>query len=265
LALALAAGCAAPTRQLTTRAIEDPAVLPRGLAAFSVAGSVSRLDSPRATNGASDLGFAFGITDKLELDRLALRYAFLDDAPPPADAPDAPRSRLSLVLRGGLDGIGYSSTEHLIARTALSVRVGKHLGARVRVSATLGWNGFWTSNPQPTTAFYSSYLWPRVDRASELTLTTGALVQLVDHLALGAGVGVHQLHACFVPTCGEAARGFSMSLGPSLRPWRWLAVSAWGLAGERWRPDAPPFPPTAAVPPTHVSWYGAGGDVTFFW
>jgi hypothetical protein len=259
-ALVVASGCAAPTRHLTTRALEDPAVLPRGLAAASVGASVSRLDAPRMTNGASDLGFSYGITDKLELDRLALRYAFLDDAPAPAGTPpETPRARLSLVLRAGLDGLGYSSTEHLIAEPALSVRVGKHLGERVRVSASLEWFAFWASNPQPASSAYSLYLWPRGDRLSQLTLSTGVLVQLADHLSVGYGLFFHQMHACVVPTCDEAARGVSTSLGPSLRPWRWLAVSVWGLAGVRWRPDAPP--PTQ----TQVSWLGAGGDVTLTW
>jgi hypothetical protein len=269
-AAALALGCATPSRRLTTRAVDDPAVLPRGLASVAANQSVERLDPGDRWSRNLMLTVRYGITDKLELDNLSLRYAVLDDAPPPEGTPPAtPRRRLRLVLHGGVTGIGYSSLDGLIAFPTLSAQVGKHLGTRVYVWAELWWLGVWVGTPQPRATAYSSYLWPNTGRASEGSLSGGAVVQLVDHLTLGGSVTADELGACTLPDCTWAARGYAASLGPSLRPWRWLSLSVYASVGERWRnlelPVPQRDPQVPDVPPRHVSWAGLSGQATLYW
>jgi hypothetical protein len=270
LALAVAGGCATPSRHLTTRAIDDPAVLPRGLASLSVGTWAERLDTTGRWSWASVFGFRYGITDRLELDRLTLAFAWLDDAPPPSGTPPGTRRPpVSLILRGGVNGIGWASLEGFIALPTLSVELAKHVTERVRLSAQLGWDGTWVANPQPEETLYTAYLWPNTDRRSELLLSAGALIQVADHVSVRYGASVHQLDGCFVPTCAAAARGFATSLGPSFRPWRWLVISVAGYAGARWRRTNPVLPAPALMPPdlppTQVSWLGVSGALTFLW
>jgi hypothetical protein len=271
LAVTLALGCATPPRKLTTRAVDDPAVLPRRLAALSLSGWADRLERTGSWNENLLLNFRYGITDRLELNNLSLRYALLDDAPPPADAPPGTRRPpLSLVFGAGLNGIGYSSLEELFVLPTLSVLVEKHVGARLRLWTALGWDAFWVGTPRQRNTLYTSYLRPNAARTSDVSFAAGASVQLVDHLALTGSVGAHELYACTVPTCDWAARGVSAGVGPAVRPWRWLELVVRAYATERWRPTNPSIPQPAplipdVLPPLHVSWYGVSGSATFFW
>jgi hypothetical protein len=262
--------CATPSRRLTTRIVEDPMVLPRGLFGLSVQPSVTKYSTRDAAAWDLGLTFRYGITDRLQLEGLSLRYAFLDDAPVYGDgAPDGRRhGPLSLSVRAGVDGIGYSSIEGLIVLPTLSVAARKHLGSRAFVWADAEAGGGWVTTQPSFTGPYGSTLWPGWPN-SRVALTAGGTVQVVDHLAVSAGAGVHQLHACAVPTCAWAARGATAFAGPILRPWPWLSVSASGQLGGRERPFVAVVPDPdgmgPVLPPRDVWWWGVNTFVTFFW
>jgi hypothetical protein len=265
-------GCATPSRTLTTRMIDDPAVLPRRLFAFSIDPYVSKFSTWKEPFVLWQPAFAYGITDRLELDSLiALRYAILDDAPAYADGlPDGRRrGRLSLVARAGFDGIGYSSMQGLITLPDLSITARKHLGGSVAVNLHAGADGYWVASPAQSVTPYGSTLWPR-GPYSRIWFGTGAGVQVVDHLFLGARVDVHQIYGCSVPAaCAWAARGVSTGAGPTLRPNRWFQLRLSGELGARERPFVAIVPdPTGGVPPLpprDVWWWSVGVDATFYW
>jgi hypothetical protein len=262
LTAVLAAGCAAPTRYLSTRAVDDPIVLPRGLFDLWAKTSASQ-NTPGSSGEQVFFGFGYGITDRLQLTRFGLRYAILDDAPPPPGArTPALRAPVSLAVDGGLTGFGYSSAEGLILLPSLSIEVAKHVDARLRVWTSASWDAFWTQTPLPSVSPYWESLWPRSRRTSNFELSAGAVVQLEDHVALVASVTEGQAHACVAPTCGWASRAFGVSVGPVVRPWRFLSLSARGFFGDRWRPDVSL---DAGAPPDHVFWSGVSGTVSFFW
>jgi hypothetical protein len=265
-------GCAAPSRPLTTRLVDDPVVLPRRLFAATVQATTTKYSTRDELGWAFPFTFRYGITDRLELNGLALRYALLDDAPAPADgAPDGRRhGRLSLAVRGGVDAIGYSSIEGLIALPTLSLLARRHLGARAYLWASAEADAAWATSP--STLFqdrYSRALWPRWPN-SRVELAAGGVLQVADRVALGAGGAVDQIHACAVFDCGWAARGLRGFGGPIVRPWRWLELRVSGELGGRERSAVEPVSgdPSAPIgprPPDHVWWWGAAGAVTFYW
>jgi hypothetical protein len=263
------AGCAAPSRRLTVRLVDDPIVNPRGLMTLGGGASWERDSNGQSSNSPQLPFLRYGITDRLELNGLGLGFGFLDDAPAaaPATMPPKARTPLALAVRGGLNGIGYSSSEELIVLPTIVVSGRKHLGRWVVLGGNAHWNAFWTASPKTRDVPYSPTLWPRAGRVSEVGLGAGVTVQLVDHLALAAGVGVHELRACMVPTCAWAARGGTLSLGPSFRPWNWLTVGVWAFAGGRYRPADPVTDPTMPMNPDALphdaNWIGAGGDFAF--
>lgn len=272
LATALAVGCATPAGRLTTRVVDDRLVFPRRLLGLSLNTSGERLDTTRMTTWNSELSFRYGLTDKLELRNLTLGWAPIDDAPLPAGTPpEARRARLGLVFRGGINGIGSSSLEGLILFPMLSAEIVKHLGQRTSVSAQLVWSGVWVENPQATPSLYpyTPSLWPNSDSTSDLYLYLGAVVQLVDHVALWGGGSTQEARACFVPTCDLAARGGEVIVGPVLRPWSWLTLWVLAYAGERWRVANPvfarPVPLTPDAPPLHASRLGVSVTLMFTW
>ncbi|HET6283541.1 MAG TPA: hypothetical protein VFH73_21470 [Polyangia bacterium] len=244
-------------------------VLPRGLMSLSVGASADRLNTTKRWDWIDQVSLAYGITDKLEIANLTLSYAFLDDAPAPERAPEAQRARLSVALRGGVDGFGYSSLQGFVIIPKISLEIGKHLGDRIYVWGGTGLNASWVASPQPRVSLYTAALWPNAGRQSRVHLAAGGLLQLVDHVALAASVGVDELHACTVPTCAWAARGVWASLGPSIRPRHWLNVAVSGYMGARTRPLASlipePTPETAVSPPRNVSWVGVVGAVALLW
>src|SRR3954447_790501 len=102
---AVTVSCATPSRRLPLRAVEDPIVLPKGLASASLRAELLRYEPYDGRVGTVVPGFALGLTDRLEWHILSFRYAFLDDAPgsPVRHAP------ISLAVQAGLAGFGYSS------------------------------------------------------------------------------------------------------------------------------------------------------------
>jgi hypothetical protein len=268
LASVSALGCATPSRHLTTRAVDDPMSLPRGLLAFSIDGAVDQLHPTGATTWIVAPRFAYGLTDRLELNRVGLRYAFLDDAPPPIAA--TPRRLLSLAARAGINGFGFSSSEGVIVLPQVLVDGRKHLGARAYVWGDVDWHAVWVSTPQPKAAAYTASLWPDASRTSELAVDVGGVIQLVNHLTMDASVGGHELYASTIPSWTSAARGLTVGLGPALRPRPWLSFFVGAYAGARWRSEglmvvASPAEPTPNVTPGRVSWVGANATVAFFW
>lgn len=271
VALLCAVGCAAPSRHLTTRAVDDPRLLPRGLFSLNVETSALKYSTRADPDWRLSLPFRYGITDRLELEGLGLGYAFLDDGPAYTDGLPDGRRRGPLVLtaHAGLDGIGYSSLDGLIALPRLSVDAGKHLGGLAYLFVIAEANGAWVTSRASSRGLYTQTLsppWPN----SRFGFGAGGTVQVIDHLALTGGAGVHQIHACTFFDCAWAARGANVYLGPRVRPWRWLEVAVFGEAGARERAyvEVGMLDPSAMLPtalPGHVTWWGASATATFYW
>jgi hypothetical protein len=276
LALAITA-CATPSRRLSTRTVDDPAVLPGRMVEVSVDAAVSR-DHPTDVAAGSVLPrIDYGLSDRLELaDLLSLRYALLDDAPRAPERiaadPFRPRDPLSLSVRAGLTGIGYSTVEGLIVLPVVEVVALEHLGAATTLALQLGWSGQWVGEralfPQPYG--YNDRLWPTAPRRSQLTASVIATRQLTDHLSLSLAGGLHEAHAGLGPWRAWGASGGSLELGAAVRPWPWLTLRAAAFAGARVRPDglgivASPAEPLARQLPESVTWVGASGGAAFRW
>jgi hypothetical protein len=257
-------GCGTPARHLTTRIVDDPMVLPRRMLSMGLQADVSQ--QPRTSPNLLAL-LDYGLGKRLELDGLlSLRWAILDDAPAEVDQrPD----RLSLAVRGGAVGIGASSVEGFMVYPIASVELRKRLGAQTRVSLAATWEGRWVENPAGWyEGAYHDDLWPTSARTSSAEVAAGLLRQLGDHVALGAEASVHQLQRCTFPSCGWTARGGVLSLGPQVRPWRWLTLSLRAFAGGRYRPAGQPVQSPddrLFVMPARVSWLGTAASVVFQW
>ena len=269
IALLLIAGCGTPSRRLSTRIVDDPMVLPRRMLSMSAGAELGQHPRPHFYSSPR-LQVDYGLTDRLELKNLlSLRWAVLDDAP--ATAPQQrPRDRLSLAVRGGVEGFGVSSTSGFIVVPVASVEVAKHLGENTRLAASVTWTAEWTESPGQWNwiGSYRDDLRPGGSRWAGLEVDTSVLRQLSARVALNVGVGVHQLHGCTFATCSWAARGGSAWLEPSFRPVHWLTLSLAVFAGGRYRPahqpPANPDAPVAVLPPT-ISWIGAAADAGFNW
>jgi hypothetical protein len=262
-------GCTAPTRHLTVRQVEDPIVHPRGLASFSMSGGVM----PFASNNTRDSAwlnatFRYGFTDRLELNNATLRYAFLDDAPAPAGAPDGRRhGPLALAAQAGLRGFGVSSIEGLIILPMLSLEARKHLGSRVYLWSELSWSAWWASSARARAYPYNEGLWP-TGSSSRAVLSLGGVVQLVDRVALSLGGHADQLRGCVFPSCDVTSRALIGFTGIWIRPLRWMDVSVFGTVGRRDR-VAPPVVPAPGepldLPPNRITWLSVSMALTFRW
>jgi hypothetical protein len=267
LALAATVGCGTPSRQLTTRIVDDPMVFPRRMLSMSVQGEVGQQPRPQFFWSVIP-GVQYGLSDRLELDDLlSVRWAVLDDAPQSPDS-DRRRDRLSLAVRGGVQGVGVSSLSGFIVLPVASAEVGKHLGQETWVSARLAWEAEWAESPGLRSGSYTDVLWPSDMRRSWTGLDATALRQLSQHVALQVGLGVHQLQACTFPGCAWAARGGTIRMGPLIRPVRWLTLGLGVYAGARYRPSGivvvHPDDSLALLPRT-ASWLGTSGYVGFHW
>ena len=237
-----AAACAAPTRRLTPRVVEDPLVLPRRLASFAVDAGVSRHEPAGNRSFLGGASFRMGLTDRLEwTDLLSLRYALLDDRP----ADGRPARPLSLAVRAGLLGFGYSSASGIIVVPTASVDALKHVGDRWALSLSAAWTASWVERRGTYDPSYT------VNQTSHtiMALSVSATVtrQLSERVALGVFVTGFEDIDC-PGSCRFVARGANAGLFAGVRPWHWLTLSAGPSAGVRQRtetvvlvtPSAPP-------------------------
>lgn len=265
-AVALAA-CAAPSRRLTPRVVEDPIVLPRRMASVSMEIRYVHYE-PTNVGGTFGLsGLRIGLTNRLEWNGLiGLRFAILDDRP----AGRAPMP-FSLAVQAGVMGIGYSSFDGMIVQPAASLLALKHVADRWALSLGLDWGATWVQHPwlQFTPAYSGSLAYSgRI--ASTFTLSGTVARQLSERIALGISPAVAQTNDCIDPTCGWVSQSASGKVFVSARPWDWLTVSAGPDIGVRHRPDAllPVAYPDGTriyVPPTRVTWFALSGTAAFYW
>jgi hypothetical protein len=267
LVLLAVASCGTPSRHLSTRTVDDPMTLPRRMIALGVSGEVSQRPRPQTVWNVFPT-LSYGITDRLQYDGLfALRWAILDDAPPPAEVDRRP-DHLSLSVRGGATGLGASSLEGFIMLPVVAAQVRKHLGARHLVAVTATWQGRWVESPTGGLDGYTETLETTRSRQSTVDVDASALRQLGDHVALTVGAGAHQLQGCTAPNCTWVARGGEVWLGTNIRPRRWLDLDLRVFAGGRYRPAGqPPQPPDEpfATAPGAVSWLGTRATLLLLW
>jgi hypothetical protein len=267
LAAITIASCAAPSRKLTTRIVEDPITLPKRMASVSTNVTASHYEPTNAQRVLVTPGFRFGITDHLEwADLLGLRYAVLDDRPADGRAP----MPLSLALRAGVFGIGFSSTEGTIVLPTVSLDALKHVSDRWALSLSADWTAQWVSNPFGWTPAYNDALFYSSRRFSFLTLSAAVTRQLSDRVALGVGPSVDQSTACVSPLCDWKSRSARVSVFVGVRPLWWLTVVVAPAVGVRERPDValPPTDPDGTpiiIRPLSVTWVSLTGWLAFYW
>jgi hypothetical protein len=266
LATVLFAACAAPSRYLTTRVVDDPIVLPRRMAEVSMYGDRASYSSTRSGWG-TGAGFRLGLTNRMQwTDVLSLTYAFLDDAPGSRNPP----SPFSLSLRAGATSMGGSSSEGFIVFPLVTVAARKHLGDRWRLASDWHWLARWVSTPRSPEVPYSSTLGWWGSRWADLSWWVGAIRQLTDHVALHARGGIYQTYGCADVWCDPVSRSAYASLSMHVRPWSWLTLSPYIGAGARQRllsvlvdQNQPTDP--VVVPLMSVRWLDAGANAAFNW
>src|SRR5262245_66427597 len=96
--VAALAACAAPSRRLTPRVVEDPIVLPKRLASVSMQIGYTHYEPTNAGGERIVPGFRVGLTDRLEVAGLGLRFAILDDRPADGRTP----MPFSLAMHAGV-------------------------------------------------------------------------------------------------------------------------------------------------------------------
>ncbi len=184
-----------------------------------------------------------------------------------------PARPISLAVRAGATGMGYSSFIGLLVFPVVSVEALKHIADRwaldligrlVGVVATTNHDlrGVAAATPPP-----SAYAGNAV---SSLTFRGKATRQLAERVALGASASVTQTTGCLSPTCAWVSRGGGAALTVSVRPWHWVTLAAGPFVGYRYRPDGPLVPPAnptapVVIPLRRVEWVGLEGFVTFYW
>jgi hypothetical protein len=262
------AACAAPSRWLTPRVVEDPIVLPKRMASVSTEISFRHYEPTDAQGTVGVPGIRFGLTNRLELVDLGMRFAILDDRPADGRTP----MPFSLAVRAGVMGIGWSSAEGWIVLPVASLSVLKHVADRWALSLAAGWSAQWVEETSffGITPAYSRTLTYSGRRRSTITLSGSVTRQLSERVALGISPAVAQSNDCIDPTCGWVSQSASGAVLVSVRPWGWLTVSAGPDVGVRHRPDAvlPTTYPDGTpiyVPPTRVTWFGVSGTAAFYW
>jgi hypothetical protein len=267
LAVLAAASCAAPSRQLTPRIVEDPITLPKRMASASLGVTAVHYEPTDAQGVLFTPGFRFGITDHLEWsDLLGLRYAFLDDRPADGRAPRP----LSLALRAGVFGIGYSSAEGMIVLPVVSLTALKHVANRWALSLSAGWTAQWVEYPSSWTPAYSDSLVYSSRERSSLSLAVTVVRQLRERVALGVAPSIDQVTDCASPTCSWKTRGAGVSVFVGVRPLSWLTLYAGPAAGVRERsnvagPVRYPDGTVIVVQPRTVTWVALSGTLAFYW
>jgi len=213
-------------------------------------------------------GFRFGLTNRLELLDLGLRFAILDDRPADGRMP----MPFSLAVHAGLRGIGYSSAEGMIVLPVASLTVLKHVADRWALSLGAGWSAQWVQRASffTITPAYGRTLSYSGRRGSTIRLSGTVTRQLSERIAVGISPTVAQTNDCVDPTCGWVSQSASGSVFVSARPWDWLTVSLGPAVGVRHRPDAvlPTTYPNGMpiyIPPTRVTWFELSGSAVFYW
>jgi hypothetical protein len=266
-----AAACAAPSRQLSTRIVEDPITLPRRMASVSIGVTAVHYEPTDAQGVLVVPGLRFGITDRLEwADLLGLRYAFLDDRPADGRAP----MPFSLALRAGLRGIGYSSLDGMIVLPVVSLDALKHVADRWALSLGADWQVQWIEHPSAfafaSTPAYGRTLGYSARRWSTITLHAAATRQLSPRVALGVVPALAQNTDCVEPTCDWKWRSASLAGVLGVRPLSWLTVRLVPAVGVRHRPDLPlpttyPDGTPIMIQPLTVTWVSLTGWLDFYW
>ena len=209
----------------------------------------------------------YGITDHLEwIDLLGLRYAFLDDRPVDGRAP----MPLSLALRAGALGVGYSSIEGMIVVPVVSLTALKHVANRWALSLSAGWTAQWVQQSSSWTPVYSGSLTYSSRERSVVSLAASVTRQLSERVALGVAPSIDQTTDCVSPGCDWKTRGASVSVFVAARPLSWLTLHVGPAAGVRERPDIPlitmyPDGTSIAIQPLRVTWVALSGGLTFYW
>jgi hypothetical protein len=269
LAVAIA-GCAAPSRRLTTRVVEDPITLPKRLASGSLRMTAIHYEPTDAQGVLWGAGIRLGITDRLEwTDVLSLRYAILDDRPADGRAPKP----FSLALRAGLLGIGYSSMDGMIVLPIISLDVLKHVADRWALSLGAQWHAQWIQHPYtlfPFTPSYSSTLHYSARIFSTVSVNAAVTRQLSPRVALGIAPSVAQNTDCVEPTCDWKWQSASVALVLSVRPLWWLTARVAPGAGVRHRADLflpVVYPDGTAIPirPHTVTFGSLTAWLDFYW
>jgi hypothetical protein len=267
LAAITVAACAAPSRRLTTRIVEDPITLPRRMASGSVNVTAIHHEPTDAQEVRILPGLRYGITDRLEwADLLGLRYAFLDDRPTDGRAP----MPLSLALRAGLFGIGYSSAEGMIVVPAVSLDALEHVRDRWALSLSVDWTAQWVARPVGWTPAYNDALVYSSRRFSFVMLSGAVTRQLSDRVAVGIGPSLDQATDCVSPFCDWKSRSARVSVFVGVRPLWWFTVLIAPAVGVRWRPAialpaTPPDGTPITVEPMSVTWVSLTGRLVFYW
>lgn len=261
------ASCAAPSRTLTTRIVEDPITLPKRMASASMDVTAIHYEPTDAQGFLYRPGFRYGITDHLEwADLLGVRYAFLDDRPADARAP----MPLSLALHAGVFGIGYSSAEGTIVQPVASLEALKHVGDRWALSLSAGWNAQWVSRPFAWTPAYNDALFYSSRRFSYVSLSGTVTRQLTQRVAVGLTPSVDQGTDCASPFCDWKSRSARVSLSLGVRPLWWLTAMVSPAVGVRERPDIAlpatyPDGTPITVEPLSVTFVSLTARLAFYW
>ena len=261
--------CAAPSRQLTTRIVEDPITLPKRMASVSMQVSWTHYEPTNSQGTFGTAGFRFGFTDHLEwTDLIGLRYAILDDRPADGRAP----MPLSLALRASVVGLGYSSWDGLIVEPVVSLEALKHVGDRWALSLDAEWFAQWLSHQSEvlSTPRYSGRLFYSARIFSTVTVHATAMRQLSPRWALGVSPAIAQSTDCLEPTCDWKWRAASVAVVAGVRPLSWLTVRVAPAVGVRHRPDLPlpttfPDGTPIMIQPLTVTWVSLTGWLDFYW
>ena len=264
-ATAVAIGCAAPSRWLTPRQVDDPITLPRKLASESLLVAPARYWPTEKTDVAALHGFGYGITDRLEWNLFSFRYALLDDAP----AGTTPTSPLSLAVGGGLEGLGYTSIDGTILMPTAHLRVMKHVASRWRFEAGTQWIGLWASGGSDAVRYNVGTLRQLSYPGAMVSVDLVAMRQLVDRLALAVRLYASQVHGCVDLSCDWTTRDVEASLPLSYRLRHWLTLAISPGIGTRRRPASftPPSGPDG-MPidlPRTVTWLSLGVSGAYYW
>jgi hypothetical protein len=267
LAVAALGACAAPSRRLSPRVVNDPIVLPRRMASVSL--GAQKTWYPR--DGTSAFGitptFAVGLTDRLEYQGLVgVGYAILDDAP---GSPRAP-SPLSLAVEAGILGVGYSSSQGLIVDPVVGIRVQKHVADRWNLSLLTAWYAAWYERPAAPSPNPSLSALAFGRNRSEVDISVHVTRQLGERFALALGATPYQVQDCLAPFCSWTIRGVGGSLILWFRPADWITLGLGPNGGVRYRPPMLPEPtdpsePVVSTPPRSVPWLGVFGSVVYYW